>query len=77
MPANTSDGVRTSVRPLLTLSELADILGKSRWTVSRWIAGGTLPFEVIDTLGVRQVRRTDVEAFLHLPAGALADDVAA
>ena len=61
------------VRPLLTVTELAAVLGRSRWTVNRWINEGRLPIEVIDTLGVRQVRRTDVEEFLHLPQGSLAE----
>lgn len=64
----------TYPRPLLTVSELADVLGKSRWTVNRWIKDGRLPFEVIDTLGVRQVRRTDVEDYLHLPEGTLLEE---
>ena len=65
----------TSVRPLLSVAELAEVLGKSRWTVNKYINDGRFPFEVLTDLGVRQVRRTDVEAFLHLPEGALIDDL--
>ena len=64
---------RPNLRPLLTVSELAVILGRSRWTVNRWLNSDNPPFEVIKTLGVRQVRRTDVETFLNLPAGSLAE----
>jgi excisionase family DNA binding protein len=60
-------------RYLLSVSELAPILGRDVSSVHRLIRDGKLPFEVIDSMGVRQVRRSDVEEFLHLPSGALAE----
>lgn len=58
---------------LLTLSEAAPILGRDVSTVHRMVREGRFPVEVIDSMGCRQVRRTDLEEFLHLPAGALAE----
>jgi excisionase family DNA binding protein len=58
---------------LLSVSELAKVLNRDASTLHKLIREGRLPFEVIDTMGVRQVRRTDVEAFLRLPPGALAE----
>lgn len=59
------------MRHLLSVAELAVVLRRDTSTVQKMIRDGRLPFEVIETMGCRQVRRTDVEDFLHLPAGAL------
>lgn len=54
-------------RYLLTIRELASVLGKRPETVHRLIRDGKLPFEVIEDMGVRMVRRSDVEEWLRCP----------
>lgn len=56
---------------LLTVAELAGVLRRDVSTVHKMIRDGRLPFDVIDSMGVRQVRRADVEEFLRVPAGTL------
>lgn len=52
---------------LLTIKELAGVLRKDTSTVHRMIREGRLPFEVIESMGVRQVRRVDVEEYVRCP----------
>lgn len=54
-------------RYLLTIRELSKVLGKRPETVHRLIRDGKLPFEVIEDMGVRMVRRSDVEEWLRCP----------
>lgn len=54
-------------RYLLSLRELAAVLGKDVSTVHRLARDCRLPFDVIDSMGVKVVRRVDVEAFLGCP----------
>lgn len=51
---------------LLTVAELAVVMRRSPSWVNRMVAKGGFPFEAIETLGVRQFRRVDVEAFLGI-----------
>lgn len=54
-------------RYLLSIKELADVLGRHPSSVHTMIRNGRLPLEVIENMGIRQVRRADVEAFLGCP----------
>lgn len=57
----------TSSRYLVSVAELAVILGKSKWTVNRMVTENRLPFQPVEGLGTRSFRRVDVEAFVGQP----------
>lgn len=53
-----------SSRYLVSVGELAVILGKSKWTVNRMVTEGRLPFQPVEGLGTRAFRRVDVESYV-------------
>ena len=54
-------------RYLIDVAELAQVIGRSKWTVNRMVDAGTLPFQPVEGMAVRHFRRTDVEAWLGQP----------
>lgn len=59
-------------RYLLTLPEVSRLMGHHKNWAGRLVAKGQFPLEVIEDMGLKQVRRADLESFLHLEPGELA-----
>lgn len=50
---------------LLTVAEVARLMGRDVSTVHAWIRDDRFPVEVLDWCGTRVVRRADLEQFLR------------
>jgi excisionase family DNA binding protein len=54
-------------RYLLTVADVAEVLGASKWTVNRMVNEGRLPFQPVEGMGVRHFRRADIETYVGQP----------
>ena len=66
---------RIAVTPMLTTSEVADILNVHINTVRRWSNQGSLKAYQLGPRGDRRFRREDIDEFLAGHRNHLADDV--
>lgn len=57
------------LKPLLSITEAADLLGCDRATAYRSVKAGKLP--VVDILGAARIRTVDLLSILGLPVPAL------
>jgi excisionase family DNA binding protein len=58
-----SNGQRPGPQPLLSIPEVANILGVSEWTLRQWLSQRRLPFIKVGRL--TKIRPEDLEAFIQ------------
>ncbi len=70
--AKLRDSLTTRVKPLLTVTEVAELTGRAPYTVRNWIKDGLIKAERVQGTGPRGrllVPREQVEKIVHLGRG--------